>query len=155
MGKNFLVPYFCSCCRLVQCTDFLSFFFFLFIFPVFPCVFQFPRLCGTPSYSCPPMLSESPSLLSSSSSIISSLESSESSRENDIIDSSEHSLFDLILCTLAALMQAAPLILVPCALSLMVGSVGLSLSVGRRCLSVLLESFQTSLWRCATVPSPL
>ena len=42
-------------------------------------------------------LSESPSLLSSSSSIISSLESSESSEKSEVIDSSEHSLFDLIL----------------------------------------------------------
>ena len=117
----------------LQFTDLLSSSFFS-IFPVVPCVIEFPGPLLVPNYSCPPMLkiwkimtgylrylkyscywlwirklswniwvqstnlSESPSLLSSSS-IISSLESSESSevKSSDVIDSSEHSLLDLIL----------------------------------------------------------
>ena len=45
------------------------------------------------------------------------------------MDSSELSLFDLILCTLAVLQQTDPLTLVPWghALSFMVGSVGLQM----------------------------
>lgn len=97
----------------LQFTDLLSSSFFS-IFPVVPCVIEFPGPLRVPNYSCPPMLSESPSLLSSSS-IISSLESSESSevKSSEVIDSSEHSPLDLILCTLAVLQQSAPLILVP------------------------------------------
>ena len=39
--------------------------------------------------------------------------------------------------------------------SLIVGRVALNLSVGLRCLKVRVDSFQTSLWRCATVVSLL